>query len=1455
MQPASQISIDTGLILFLLAEHMLPHRNTPLGKQLGLEENERVGEEIGLYLGLTTKELDAITVGRFTVRDLLAGLFTDTAKRISDSFAHLIGFEQGNNLHEVYPSIVFSEKVKKELLDEVRRKVQKDGLEVPPESRTLGNVLEKAWRESGTQVNWRTEAEVPLEDPQRVGANRTMELNGDAAKLSLGEIPFKDEQGAVKCSQLVGYGADEIVLNEVTETIRELEDALKRHTESERVVLRSMAIPSSEAATLHKQRELEQHDEDRQEILARLKNLGKLKRLMKERMDSAPRSQQQHRSPTGGIPLLSRDVSDPKAASILPVDFNVPGAKENYLSELLQGEPLPGLDAHGRERVAKQDVVDHAPALKQFTATTNEQPLLPLQHLESTLEDLVDMASGGALGKDWKDVDLVDERPYEPFNIQAVKSMGTETGVPIDAPKLVGLEEDFGEKDDWLGKHYGTTAAERRMEEAIERGRGRPHSVSPAGYHVAEELQPLPGMAPDPDDDHPPPFTTWHVDDSNPKFADPRLDNPMKREHQTYTRCRICHPGENDERPPEILKDVEGVDSRRPLEPMNVPYLLKFMSSMGAVLPAKSTKLCAKHQRAVARVVKRAKAMGFFAYKKGQFVVDSPYFKSLNEPEIQAKMGLRAIFGSPELLETVGQIHAHEVEKEMEELKVGGSPQDQLTWGFASDILESSSLLEEHWEGVVNEPWEREWQAQEAQTLGNDPYEQELAEGILQQAGVPEEDMEDEMRSIFATQVRRHEFEEGESAEQAAERMAHKWDKALEKYSARFTEEGLKLLRRARDRDVARLRQLGDHVPGAMDLADESCVGEVAREMRSGLSGAVLDNETSLDSWVDDPVWKEDEERDANDPAHSLLEKSLDRLNTDPAIEDAHRRHDEISKKVIPAVGAIEQKVYEEMNEHHPEALEMYHKMNRYREKMEKFEHRLRELRELGPRADEVQYLDEDGNIRCSKTDIILHRKPKMPRFPPSSMDDGSDAEDFHLVVPDESRARHDCPKEVDSFSSLKGMADEVYTEGSSGGIFLPRYQTDISDGSDSDDYEFGGERSGGDASEVDSEVDSDFDEPISGPDIDYPSDSDRQYVAGSDHNSPSGSSGDKASFSDGDDVSFSGSDLEYGESDLESASDGASDLEWGSDGYSSVDASGSDAEYGSGGSDMDGESGAEHDFELDAPRDSAGSGSDRDGFSSGGELSGDDDLYGDHASESDGALARDPMSDVEFGSGSEGEHSDRGSELDSEEEEQEREREKVTVAPMPAHPAFAPETVYNAASKARFDAGFDAKLLLEEEAWDEFVAEQRGQNNLDTYSVEKAMFPIRTMPENPTGNEMNKAIAKKASDFLVQREVGYIEAQITELEAALRDAEDGTWERTLRQEILEHSPGNFGEDESPDYTSGEDDGMLGWSARRLAEARADDAAAKAADTFPVSDGESDDLSDAEGWGTPARRF
>ncbi len=63
----------------------------------------------------------------------------------------------------------------------------------------------------------------------------------------------------------------------------------------------------------------------------------------------------------------------------------------------------------------------------------------------------------------------------------------------------------------------------------------------------------------------------------------------------------------------------------RCLHYQNVPLLSSFLNPHGKIVGRKSTGNCSKHQRLIARTIKKAQHMGFFSFKRSQFKVSAPY--------------------------------------------------------------------------------------------------------------------------------------------------------------------------------------------------------------------------------------------------------------------------------------------------------------------------------------------------------------------------------------------------------------------------------------------------------------------------------------------------------------------------------------------------------------------------------------------------------------------------------------------------------------------------------------------------------------------------------------------------------------------------------------------------------------------------------------------------------------
>jgi len=95
------------------------------------------------------------------------------------------------------------------------------------------------------------------------------------------------------------------------------------------------------------------------------------------------------------------------------------------------------------------------------------------------------------------------------------------------------------------------------------------------------------------------------------KYPEPKLTDSYGKRPTYYLppRCLLCRPG----------------PQRPVLDPTNVHVLGSFMTEFGDILGRTSTGLCAKHQRRISRVIKRAKRLGVLSYKFGEFRIVSPF--------------------------------------------------------------------------------------------------------------------------------------------------------------------------------------------------------------------------------------------------------------------------------------------------------------------------------------------------------------------------------------------------------------------------------------------------------------------------------------------------------------------------------------------------------------------------------------------------------------------------------------------------------------------------------------------------------------------------------------------------------------------------------------------------------------------------------------------------------------
>jgi len=58
---------------------------------------------------------------------------------------------------------------------------------------------------------------------------------------------------------------------------------------------------------------------------------------------------------------------------------------------------------------------------------------------------------------------------------------------------------------------------------------------------------------------------------------------------------------------------------------LNAPLWAKYLSPLGRILPKNLTNNCSKHQRKVARAIKKARHIGLISYKQSEFVMYNPF--------------------------------------------------------------------------------------------------------------------------------------------------------------------------------------------------------------------------------------------------------------------------------------------------------------------------------------------------------------------------------------------------------------------------------------------------------------------------------------------------------------------------------------------------------------------------------------------------------------------------------------------------------------------------------------------------------------------------------------------------------------------------------------------------------------------------------------------------------------
>jgi ribosomal protein S18 len=99
----------------------------------------------------------------------------------------------------------------------------------------------------------------------------------------------------------------------------------------------------------------------------------------------------------------------------------------------------------------------------------------------------------------------------------------------------------------------------------------------------------------------------------------PNITRPNEKPIVPY--CYFCKALNEDKR----KNGKRGLLKYHIFNPMNVPLLTYFIAGNGNILPRKFTGNCARHQRKVSKVIKKAVNMGFFSWKRSNFRINSPF--------------------------------------------------------------------------------------------------------------------------------------------------------------------------------------------------------------------------------------------------------------------------------------------------------------------------------------------------------------------------------------------------------------------------------------------------------------------------------------------------------------------------------------------------------------------------------------------------------------------------------------------------------------------------------------------------------------------------------------------------------------------------------------------------------------------------------------------------------------
>jgi len=153
------------------------------------------------------------------------------------------------------------------------------------------------------------------------------------------------------------------------------------------------------------------------------------------------------------------------------------------------------------------------------------------------------------------------------------------------------------------------------------------------------------------------------------------------------------------------------------LDPLNIHVLSKYLTIHGLITPKRYNGNCAKHQRRLARTIKRAHYLGVITYKEGGFEIDDPFEDHRMKPTERRKIW------EEELPEAVDKIVMSGMENRLEELF------DRVSKGHdLDDILDGKEKKGQALEGVTeDEDEEAEEEEEEIDESEDEEYRKEPA--------------------------------------------------------------------------------------------------------------------------------------------------------------------------------------------------------------------------------------------------------------------------------------------------------------------------------------------------------------------------------------------------------------------------------------------------------------------------------------------------------------------------------------------------------------------------------------------------------------------------------------------------------------------------------------------------------------------------------------------------------